>query len=129
MNTVVYLQSSRRQHQRGLSLLGLLFVGVVLASVVMVGVRIAPSAIEYQAIRKAVRTARVEASPPAIRAAFDRTASVDYISSISGKDLDIVQVTDQRGDGQGYRVSFAYEKEIPLFGPASLLLRYIGSSD
>ncbi len=129
MSTAVYLQSSRRQRQRGLSLLGLLFVGIVIACAVMLGAQIAPSAIEYQAIRKAVRSARVEASPPAIRAAFDRTASVDYISSISGKDLDIAQVSDRRGGGQGYRVSFAYQKEIHLFGPASLLLRYTGSSD
>ena len=59
---------------------------------------------------------------PAVRASFDRTASVDYIDSISGKDLEVTKVNDK------IVVRFAYDKEIPLFGPAYLLIKYRGSS-
>lgn len=118
-----------RHAQRGLSFWGLLFVVMVVGGAVMLGIRISPSAIEYQSVLKAVKKSATEGSPQAIRAAFDRSASVDYISSIDGKDLEITKITDARSGGdQGYRVSFAYQKEISLFGPASLLLRYTGSS-
>jgi hypothetical protein len=49
-----------------------------------------------------------------MRASFDRTASVDYITSISGKDLEVTK------EGDKVVVSFAYDKEIPLFEPVYL---------
>lgn len=75
------------------------------------------------AIQKAAKKAAAEGGTvPQVRAAFDRTAAVDYISSISGKDLEVTK------DGDKVVVQFAYDKEIPLAGPAYLLLKYRGSS-
>lgn len=109
--------------QRGISFLGLLILGIVLALLAIVGARVVPTATEYMAITKAVKKAAAEGDTvPAVRAAFDRYASVDYIDSISGKDLDITK------DGDKVVVNFAYDKEIPLAGPAYLLLKYRGSS-
>ena len=53
---------------------------------------------------------------------FDRTASVDYITSISGKDLEVTK------QGDKVVVNFDSDTEIPLFGPAYLLIKYRGSS-
>lgn len=109
--------------QRGISFIGLLILGIVLALLAIVGARVVPTATEYMAITKAVKKAAAEGDTvPAVRAAFDRYASVDYIDSISGKDLDITK------DGDKVVVNFAYDKEIPLAGPAYLLLKYRGSS-
>ncbi len=47
---------------------------------------------------------------------------MDYITSITGKDLDVTK------QGDKVVVNFAYDKEIPLAGPAYLLLKYRGSS-
>ena len=117
------MNNKRRNSQRGISFLGLLFLGVVLALLGIVGARVVPTATEYMSIQKAVKKAAAEGGTvPAIRAAFDRTASVDYIDSIGGKDLEITK------DGDKVVVSFAYDKEIPLFGPAYLLIKYRGSS-
>ena len=44
-------------------------------------------------------------------------------SPITGKDLDVTK------DGDKVVVSFAYDKEIHLFGPAFLLLKYAGQSE
>jgi hypothetical protein len=55
--------------------------------------------------------------------AFDASATVGYISAINGKDLII-----SRGENGETEISFAYEKKIPLVGPASLLLEYEGST-
>ncbi len=115
--------SARPSSQRGISFLGLLFLGVVLALLAIVGARVLPTATEYMAIQKAVKKAAAEGGTvPAVRGAFDRTASVDYITSISGKDLDVTK------QGDKVVVNFAYDKEIPLAGPAYLLIKYRGSS-
>ena len=107
-----------RARQRGISFIGLLFLGVILAFLAIVGAKVVPTASEYMSIVKAVKKAAGDGDTvPAVRASFDRTASVDYIDSISGKDLDVTKVNDK------IVVRFAYNKEIPLFGPAYLLIK------
>ena len=117
------MMHQRLSSQRGISFIGLLILGIVLALLAIVGARVLPTATEFMAIQKAVKKAAVDGDTvPAVRAAFDRTAAVDYISSISGKDLEITK------QGDKVVVEFAYDKEIPLAGPAYLLLKYRGSS-
>jgi hypothetical protein len=115
---------SRRARQSGISLLGLIVLGTLLTFSAMLTLRLYPTVSEYIMIKRAVVKARSDAtSPQSIRAAFDRAAAIDDITSISGKDLDIVPLPSG-----GYGVSFAYEKRIPLFGPASLVLDYRGDA-
>jgi Tfp pilus assembly protein PilE len=119
MNTGRSMKSS----QRGISLIGLLFVGVVLAFVGVVGAQAVPTYLEYQAILRAAKKAATQGGTVLeIRSAFDRAQSIDDFKSISGKDLDISK------NGDKVVVSFAYDKEIHMGGPAYLLLRYAGSS-
>jgi hypothetical protein len=81
-----------------------------------------PSVVEYQAALKAINRAKDEGTVAAVRAAFDRMAQVDNITSIKGSDLEI------RKEGDRVVVSFAYDKEYHLFGPAWLTLKYEGNS-
>ena len=118
-------QSSCLARQRGLGFLGLVFVIILIGAAALLTMRIVPSAIEYQAVLKAVERSKSAASPAAVRAAFDRAAQIDDITSITGKDLDI---EPNANNAPGFKVSFAYRKELPLFGPASLLLNYTGSA-
>jgi hypothetical protein len=111
--------------QRGLGLLGLLFVIFVIGFAALLVMRIVPSAIEYQAVLKAVERVKTQGTPATVRSAFDRAAQIDDITSISGKDLEI---EPNPAGTPGFKVSFAYRKELPLFGPASLLLNYTGSA-
>ncbi len=109
--------------QRGFSLIGLLFVGVVLAFGGLVGAQVAPTLIEYQAITKAVNKVAAQGGTVAeIRNNFEKAQNVDDFKSISGKDLEISK------NGDKVVVSFAYQKEIHLGGPAYLLLKYAGAS-
>ncbi len=117
------MRTRGRVSQRGMSLFGLLLLGVLLALVGIVGARVALTVAEYIAIQEAVDKAAAEGtSVAAVRASFDRSASVGAISSIAGRDL---QVNPQ---GERNVVGFAYAKEIPLFGPAYLVIKYRGSS-
>jgi Domain of unknown function (DUF4845) len=112
-----------RQHQRGLGLISLLFIGGVLVAVGLVGLQVFPTALEYVAIKRAVdKAAREGDNAQAIAASFDRAAAIDDITSITGKDLLIEK------DNQGMKVSFAYDKRIALAGPATLLLEYKGTA-
>ncbi len=118
--------SAGRRRQRGLTLISLLVLGVLIALVALVAMRVTPTVIEYFAIKKAVvRAASSSPSgvPAEIRNAYDRTQAIEDFTSVLSKDLIIEKDRNNRT-----RVSFAYEKKIPLFGPASLLIEYKGDS-
>ncbi len=111
-----------RSRQRGLSFLGLLVVGGLLAACGVIIAEVVPTAIEYQGIRRAADKAQEGTSVAEVRAIFDKVASVDNIKSISGKDLEVSK------EGERIVVSFAYQREIHMFGPAYLTLKYSGRS-
>lgn len=76
---------------------------------------------QYLAIQKAVnRAAQAAPCVAEIRNAFERAKTARYFEAVSGKDLEISK------DGDRIVVEFAYDKEIHLFGPAYLLLKYRG---
>lgn len=110
--------------QQGISLVGLIFVLAILGGLGVLGMQIVPTVTEYMAVNKAVKKAKADGSTPAaIRSSFDKQADVAYITSITGKDLEVYN------NGSGLEVSFSYDKKISLVGPASLLIEYTGSTD
>ncbi len=111
-----------RSRQRGLSFLGLLVVGGVLAMGGVVVAQIVPTAIEYQAVLKAATKATQGTSVAEVRNIFDKAAVIDNIKSITGRDIEISK------EGDKIVVSFAYQREIHLAGPGYLTLKYAGRS-
>ncbi len=111
-----------RARQRGMSLFSMLFVGAVLAGAGVVGAQVFPTYLEYLAVGKAVNKAKEGTTVSEIRGIFDKAASVDYITSITSKELEISKDSDQ------VVVKFDYSKDIHLVGPAWLVLRYSGRS-
>jgi len=118
----IKLQQSH-QVQRGFSVLGMLFFGGIVACLFIVGAQVVPTVIEYQAILKASNKAAREGNSVAeVRTVYDRAASIDDMSSVTGKDLVVTK------DGDKTVVNFAYQREIHLVGPVFLLLKYQGRS-
>lgn len=111
-----------KHRQRGISFIGLLFVGGVVACAGILAAQVAPTLIEYQAITKAANKAKDGSTVAEVRSIFDKAAAIDDITSISGKDLDITKEVDKTV------VAFAYTREIHMAGPAFLLLKYNGRS-
>jgi type II secretory pathway pseudopilin PulG len=113
-----------KQKQRGISFLGLLFVGAVVAIVAVVAAQVAPTVMEYQAILKAAKRA-VETGNTVteIRTSFDKSKAADYFEAVSGRDLQISKENDK------IIVEFAYDKEIHLAGPAYLVMKYRGRTE
>ena len=123
MSRALFNVSSFRQRQRGLSLVGLLFWAIVVSFGALLLIRVYPSVQEFLTTRQAVdRVARSDPRPgsiPEIRRAFDKQRQIEYTNSmISGNDLDIEAV------GDGFRVSFAYDKEVEIMDPVFLLIKY-----
>jgi hypothetical protein len=111
-----------RSRQRGLSFLGLLVVGGVLATTGVIVAQIIPTAIEYQAALKAATKATQGNSVAEVRSIFDKAAAVDDIKSITGRDIEVSK------EGDKIIVSFSYQREIHLAGPGYLTLKYSGRS-
>ena len=111
-----------RQKQRGITFLGLIVVGAVLVFGATVGMQVFPTYIEFLAIQKSVKKASAGNTVPEVRTIFDKAAQTDYITSIAGKDLEIGK------QGDKVVVSFSYQREIHLGGPAYLVMKYKGSS-
>jgi hypothetical protein len=112
----------RKSRQRGISFIGLVFTGSVLAMAGVIAAQVFPTVLEYQAVTKAINKAAASevATVADIRMTFDKAAAIDDIKSISGKDIIVTKEADK------VVVSFEYQREIHLFGPAFLTLKYAG---
>ena len=114
-----------RTRQRGITLFGLLFWGILVGFGGYLLVHTLPTLNEYFTIQRAVD--KIAQSQPATvgeaRQAFERQKDIEYsIASISGKDLTITKENDQ------VVIGFAYEKEISVMGPVYILIKYEGRS-
>ena len=111
-----------KKQQQGLTFLGLLVVGILLAFSGVIFAQMVPTYIEFMAIEKAVQKASSGTTVAEVRSLFDKASQIDDIKSITGKDLEIGK------EGDRVVVSFAYSREIHLTGPAYLLMKYEGKS-
>ena len=111
-----------KSRQAGMSIITLIFILAVLGAVGAVALKAFPSVLEYQAALKAINRAKGEGSVAGVRAAFDRAADIDNITSIKGRDLEVTK------NGDEVVVSFSYQKEFHMFGPAWLTMKYQGQS-
>ncbi len=111
--------------QRGITLFGLMVWAVILGSSALLAMSVFPTVNEYWTIKKSVDKLAAEGltTVPEIRAAFERTKSIEYsIQSISGKDLKVTK------ENEKVVIAFAYDKEIKLVDPVFLLIKYEGRS-
>lgn len=111
-----------KHQQRGISFIGILFVGGILAFAGILAAQILPTVMEYQTILKTVNKAAAGSTVGEVKSLFDKAATIDNIHSITGKDLEVTK------EGDKTVVSFAYTREIHLVGPAFILLKYDGKS-
>jgi hypothetical protein len=117
------MQTTGSRRQRGLGLFSLIFVGVIIVALLIIGAKLVPAVTEYMAIEKAIKNIRTEETTvPKIRSAFDRYAQIDDIKSISGKDLDVTKDADK------IVISYAYQYSIPITDNVRLVIDFAGST-
>jgi hypothetical protein len=115
--------STAARRQRGMTMMGLLFWGIVVAFGALLVIKVYPSLQKYYTTRQTLdRVMREDPPPstvPAIRSAFDRQRTIEYVQDmIRGADLEIEAV------GSGFSVGFAYDDEVELVDPVFLLIKY-----
>lgn len=100
---------------RGLSMLGFLFVIVILGFVVLAAFKLLPAYVEYFSIKNALSAMASDpelqnANPQAIRAAFARRVQIDDIKAVEPADIDI-----EKQDGRVI-LSTSYSKRVSMIG-------------
>jgi hypothetical protein len=115
-----------RQH--GLSMIGFLFVAVILVFVAMLAMKLVPAYIEFFSVKKVLATMGQESdirsmSNGEIRADFDRRAGVAYVTAVGSENLSI----DRRGGVPVISVDYPFRTK--LVGNVSLVVDFSASSD
>ena len=111
------------EHQRGLSLVGLFLVGIIVVALIALGFKVVPAVVEYIAIERAVQKIRNEGTTVReLQSAFERHATIDDITSISSRDLDITK------EGDRIVISYAYAKKVPITDNVSLVIDFSGTT-
>jgi hypothetical protein len=108
-----------RNRQKGVTLLGWLFLLAPLAIVVYAGIRLTPVYLNYMKVAKALNDVASElkastANAQSIRTSLDRHFEVDMVDFPTTKDIKVTR------DGGVWVVESAYDDEAPLFANVSL---------
>lgn len=115
-----------RRTQTGVSLIGTLIIGCLLAFILFIGFRCIPVFNEYFALKRVVNVLATEATggatPADLRRSFERFAYTDDISSVRGTDLRITR------SGGVAVIETAYERKVPVAGNVSLLFEFYVTS-
>lgn len=109
--------------QRGLSLSGLLFVGVVLIFVAVGAMKLIPAYMQNAQIQQvfdaiAQDPEMQKASIRDIRMSYNKRAMINDITAIKSDEIEVEK------DTNGISLSAAYTVKIPVAGNASLLLEF-----
>lgn len=110
-----------RRAQRGLSMIGFLFVAAVVLVVAMVAFRMIPAYIEFYTIQRALEGALADSndlSVATVRRAMDRRLAADYADAVAAKDVEVSK------SGNSVTASVSWEKRLHMVGNVSLLLEF-----
>jgi hypothetical protein len=116
-----------QHHQRGMSIISILILVVLGVSIVLLVVKLTPAYIEFFSVKKIMATMAKDPafpgmSPKEIRDSFDRRATIDYVTTVTGKDLDL---TKDNGENVA---SVEYAQKIPLVLNISACLDFEAST-
>ena len=114
-------------HQRGMTVVGLVFLGAVAFSLIILVAKMAPAYIEYASVKKLMVKIGHEnnfatMSNQEIAKEFDEGANISYIHSVKSSDLTIYE-TDQKV------VAAEYQVVTPLIANVSLLMKFKATTE
>ena len=108
--------------QRGVTLLGLITGLFIVVVVALFAMKLIPSFLEYRTAKSTIEAVARQAQTPAdARRLFETRSAIDNVS-LKPTDLEITR------EGNHMVISFAYRKEVPLFGNVGLYIDYAADS-
>ncbi|MBL8436255.1 MAG: DUF4845 domain-containing protein [Zoogloea sp.] len=117
----------KHKSQSGVSLIGVMVGGAVLAALLLVGLKLIPVISEYMGVKRSMAAVVAGANPQTatvseLRSAFTKRALVDDVTTVTASDLDIT-----KEDGR-IVMSIEYSRKVKLFGNVSLLIDFSAST-
>jgi len=114
------MESARRQ--RGLSIVGFIFVAALTMVAIMIGFRMVPAYIEAITVKKVMGDTLAKTKDGftlyQFRRDFDLKASADYIDSVRGSDIEVSK------EGNTLVATASWQRVLHLVGNVSLLLDF-----
>ncbi len=109
--------------QLGMGIYGFFYVLITVGIAGYIGLKVGPNYLEYYSVKKimasmALEEAKTMDNVKDIRNAFERRASIAYVTVVKGEDL---EVTKDSGETV---ISAAWSVKVPLFAGASLVLDF-----
>jgi hypothetical protein len=115
-----------RDRQSGLTLIGFIFVAIVVVAVALLGFRVTPAYIEYFSVMKILKQmineSRDNVTLTEMRRDFDRRAGADYVDAVHGNDIELSK------EGNTVTVSANWTTTLHLVGNVSLLIEFQASA-
>jgi archaellum component FlaF (FlaF/FlaG flagellin family) len=111
--------------QRGLSMMGFLFVAAVVLVSALVAFRVVPAYIEYFSVQKALQGALNDSpdlSKTDIRRRVERRIGAEYIDSVSASEIEVTKSNNVT------TASVSWQNKLHLVGNVSLLLDFDASA-
>lgn len=117
-----------RKNQQGMTFFGVLFVGFMIVGGAILLMKLIPPYLEFWSVKKILSVMGKDSAlpgmtPAEVRASFDRRATIDNVTVVQGKDLEI-----SKARGQNV-VSVNYVVTVPLGGNLSALMEFHAASD
>src|SRR5271154_3495416 len=112
-----------RQHQQGMTFIGLLCILALLGVVGYAGVRLAPVYLNYMKVARTMEAVATEVKgdnpdPGTIRTLIDRHFNIEDPTGVDTKDIEITR------DDSGVRMHVAYDQSVPYLGNVSLTAHF-----
>jgi hypothetical protein len=112
-----------RNHQQGMTFIGLLFVLAMAGVIVYAGIRLAPLYLNYMKVVRAMDGVAAEIKgdnpdPATIRGLLDRHFTIDDPTGIDVKDIEITK------DDGGVQMHVAYDDAAPYVANVSLSVHF-----
>ena len=112
-----------RNHQQGMTFIGLIFILAMAGVIIYAGIRLAPLYLNYMKVVRAMDGVATEIKgdnpdPAAIRGLLDRHFTIDDPTGIDVKDIEITK------DDGGVQMHVAYDDAAPYVGNVSLSVHF-----
>ena len=119
------MQERTQVRQRGISMIGFLFVAAVVVVVTLVGFRMIPAYIEWYTIQKALEASIADTNDPTlanVRRSMERKLNADYADAVRAKDVEVVK------NGNTVTAQVSWQKILPMVGNVSILIDFNASA-
>jgi Domain of unknown function (DUF4845) len=112
-----------RNHQHGMTFIGLLCILALAGIVVYAGIRLAPLYLNYMKVARTMEAVAAETKgenpdPAAMRNAIDRHFNIEDPTGVDTKDIEITK------DDGGVQMHVAYDSSVPYVANVSLSVHF-----